>query len=177
MSIIADLNLVFPHGHHAFDVELVLRQALDAPGLEDNNFAALRRAEVVTQPIHEEMIAGPDFHFYNIFALSERLSQMDAGSILQANRSIIRGEQDRVRFFAHYHGLPQIKNEQACWGVDRFQFAVALSHQMDIGDSLEPLSDALHARGDQQGIPPGVHGRVAPGEIRHGSHSEECGLH
>ena len=51
MPVIANLDLVATHGHHALDVELVLRQRLDSPGLEDDDLAPVRSSKVIGYPI------------------------------------------------------------------------------------------------------------------------------
>src|ERR1017187_6277697 len=53
--------------HEAFDVKLVARNAKilpmffrDSRGCEYDDFAALRFAEIVSQPVHKQMVAGAD---------------------------------------------------------------------------------------------------------------------
>ncbi len=73
MPVVTDLNAFAAEGDHALNVELILRQGLNAFGFEHDDLAALWRAEVVRHPVNEEMIAGTNPEFDNILALAEGL--------------------------------------------------------------------------------------------------------
>src|ERR1035441_2227572 len=49
VPIVGELNPVTTAGHHALNVELVLRQALNALCFEHDNLAALRREKVIRE--------------------------------------------------------------------------------------------------------------------------------
>ena len=90
MPVIADLDPFAAHGHHSFDVKLVLRHggqaALripDAFGFKDDDFAALRRAPVVGQPIDKQMVARKQFHFQDVIALMVKMPGLNARVIQQ----------------------------------------------------------------------------------------------
>ena len=74
MPVIAEADPLIAHCHHAFDVELVLRKGGNALGLEDDDLAALRVAEVVTHPVHEEVVAADDLEFEDVVAFAELLA-------------------------------------------------------------------------------------------------------
>src|ERR1039458_725883 len=73
VPIVGELNPVTTAGHHALNVELVLRQALNAFGFEHDNLAALRREKVIRDPVNEEMISGANLKFHDVLALAEGL--------------------------------------------------------------------------------------------------------
>src|ERR1035437_10557336 len=73
VPVVVELNPVATAGHHALNVELVLREVVDAFGLEHDDFAALRRLEVVRDPVNEEMISGANPEFHNVLAFAEGL--------------------------------------------------------------------------------------------------------
>ena len=83
VPVVAELDALAAQGHQAFDVELVLRQAVDAFGFEHDDFAALGRAEVVGQPVNEEMVAGADPEFDDVLALVEDLVGLQPGARFQ----------------------------------------------------------------------------------------------
>ncbi len=84
--------------HHALDIKLILRQPFDALGFKDDDFPALRLAKIVGQPVHEQMVAGADFHFENIVALMINTIgiQKNTGALLKRLFAKIRRKPDRV---------------------------------------------------------------------------------
>src|ERR1035437_694835 len=109
----AELNPVATAGHHAFDVELVLRQVVNAFGFKDDNFAALRRAEVVGDPVNKEMISGANPEFHDVLALAEGLVTVQPGASFQGpggRGTIIRREPDDESLPSDYDLLPDVED-------------------------------------------------------------------
>src|SRR5215510_1208201 len=98
MAVIANLDLFVPHGDHSFNIELVLAQILNAGGGEDNDLAALRCAEIVAYPIDEEVVAGADAQFDNIFTGVKELAAVQTGALLEGLLPIVRRKPDGISF-------------------------------------------------------------------------------
>src|ERR1041384_8606064 len=101
MAVIANLNLLAAHCHHAFDVELVLAKCGNAPGFKDDDLSALGCPEIVSNAVDEKVIASHDFKFDDLLALLEGLADVDAGSLLERRPATIRRGADGVGCGAH----------------------------------------------------------------------------
>ena len=163
------------------DVELVRRQPLDALGLEHDDLASLRRAEIVSEAVDEEVVAGGDSHFDDVLAFMEELAEADAGAVLEARLAIVRGKPKDVGLAAHDEFLPKVENEEANRGGDLIQSPVILGDDVEVGDAGEPLANALPAGRDVElcrGALPGHVGQVAaPGTVGRRGHAVEGWLH
>src|SRR5688572_14536744 len=69
VAIVADLDRFARQADKAFDVELVRWQAGNAAGFKNDNFTTLRFAEVVGEPIDQQMITSDDFYSENVLTL------------------------------------------------------------------------------------------------------------
>ena len=74
MSVITDAHPLPSEGDQAFDIKLILREVLDALGLEDDDFPASWAAKVVAHPIHEEVISVNNLELENILPSMEELT-------------------------------------------------------------------------------------------------------
>src|SRR6266542_70364 len=74
MPIISDSNPLAAQSHQPFDVKLVLRQHVDAFGFENDDFSTLGPPEIIGYAVDEQMVAGEDLQFDNIFAFLESLT-------------------------------------------------------------------------------------------------------
>src|ERR1035438_3859150 len=113
VPVVGELNPVATAGHHAFNVELVLREVVNAFGLEHDDLAALGRMEVIGDPVNKEMISGANLKFHNILALAEGLVAAQPGAPLQGpggRRAIIRRKPDDVGLSSGYDFLPYIED-------------------------------------------------------------------
>src|SRR4051812_22673790 len=82
----------------AFNVELVLRQAVDVFGLEDDDLAAFGLAEIVSHPINEQMVAADNAQLDQVFALFEFARDNTSNPIDKAGaeKEILRRKPDGV---------------------------------------------------------------------------------
>src|SRR5262249_4219522 len=74
MAVVTDLDLFTAHCHHAFDVELVLPQALNPFGFKHNDLATFGGPEIVCNPVHEQVVSSHYLQFHNVFTLAKRLA-------------------------------------------------------------------------------------------------------
>src|SRR6266496_1999705 len=100
VAIPADLDPLTANGDQTFDIELILRQIIDPFGFENNDFTASRWREVISKPIHEEMVSGIYLESHDVLAHVKMLSQLQPGACFKAagrRRTEIGRKPDRVR--------------------------------------------------------------------------------
>src|SRR5688572_25241113 len=68
MPIVANPDDFARQANEPFDIELVRGKAGDGAGFKHHNFTAPERAEIVGEPVDEQMIAAGDFDFEDGFA-------------------------------------------------------------------------------------------------------------
>jgi hypothetical protein len=69
MLIVADTNFIFGHADESFDVELILMRDAENPfGFENDDFTALWMTKVVSEAIDEQVIACDYFEFEDVLA-------------------------------------------------------------------------------------------------------------
>src|SRR5689334_10467693 len=92
----------------------------------------------------------------------KELADVQARTFIQRLLSVIRREPDSVAFATDNHLLPYIENQDAERGFDRFQLAVTLGNQVDVGDTGKPIPNVLPARRDfnllRRWLHPGLNG-------------------
>src|SRR5258706_10882194 len=104
VPVVVDLDAFTAKRDQPFDVILVRRQRVilvaDAPSLENDDIATRRVPEIITHPIHEQMIAGGDLQPDNGIARLDlrRTRDVPAGIdlVAGAGEKIIRREPDGV---------------------------------------------------------------------------------
>src|SRR5258708_30625322 len=115
MPVIANLHPLAAHRHHAFDVELVLAQSLDAFSFKDDDFAALGSEKVVSHSVNEQVVARAHAELQNILTFTERLSYLEARALPQSLLPVVGGKPNGVRLASDHQCLPNIKNENTEW--------------------------------------------------------------
>ena len=128
VAIIPDLHLLPSHRDHSFDIELILPQSPNTPGLEHDNFAPLRRTKVIGHTIDKQVIPRADPELEYILTFAEGLAPQQARALLQALLAIIGGKPDRIGLPSDHERLPNVKDQDAERRIDRFQGTVALGH-------------------------------------------------
>jgi len=172
MAVVADPDVLATESHQAFDVELILRERIDAFGLKDDDFAAFGFAEVVSEPIDKQMVAGDDLELDQVVAFlkfaPERAVTIRESSAL---KQVVGRKPNRVGFLANSKRLFQVKEKKFAWGaVDYFNDAVVFGDFVDIGDAAKPI---LAEGTDRIG-----HGKVRVlGRVRARSDSVQRRLH
>lgn len=149
MLVISDLDLVTADGDQAFNVERILLKIRDSCGFEDDDFAASGLTEVVGHAVDEEMIAGDDFEFKDVFAFLESMSGFDPGMVEHEVIGLNAGagwqiggwEPDIVPVVADSESLFFNERQDLSWGLDGLQFAFFDGCHMVIGGSVEPGID------------------------------------
>src|SRR6266704_5971135 len=117
VTVIADTYLVSAQNHQALDVELVLRQAVNSFGLENDDLAKGRFAEVVSDAIDEEMIAADDLDFDDVFAFFE-FAGIDAAHAvgqIRASEHVFGREPNGVTLVTDHEALAQIEEQKFLW--------------------------------------------------------------
>src|SRR2546425_7008517 len=74
MPIISNANPLAAEGHKAFDIELVLGQHFNAFGFENDDFTTLGPPKIIAHAVDEQMVAGEDLEFEDIFTFLKFLS-------------------------------------------------------------------------------------------------------
>src|SRR3974390_1209900 len=122
MPVFADLNRFTAQTYETFDVKLVRRHVPDQSMLlgdatrrKHDDLPALRLAEIIRQPVHEQMIARADLHLDNLIALPVKMRRIQSRAVSQRIPSRrrfakIRRKPDRVRFAAKLKILPEIED-------------------------------------------------------------------
>src|SRR5664279_2183325 len=106
MPVVADLHVLAGLHHHALDIKLILRESLDALGFKYDNFAALRLAKIVSEPVHEQMVARADpHHFYDVIALVINMAWIEAGTMDEIGFTVVRRKPHRLLHAADGKGL------------------------------------------------------------------------
>src|SRR5208282_2792392 len=92
----------------AFDVKFIRRNVKlftilfgNSLGLEHDDFAALRFAKIVSEPVHEQMVAGAHLHFDDVFALLIDMIRVKTCAPLQRLLAEIRWKPKRLRLAAN----------------------------------------------------------------------------
>lgn len=97
MPVVADLHAFAGLHHHALDVKLILRESLDAFGFKHDDFAALRLAEIVSEPVHEQVVARADLHhFHDVIALVINMAWIEAGAVDEIGFTVVRRKPHRL---------------------------------------------------------------------------------
>src|ERR1035437_2839884 len=98
MPVVADLHAFAGLHHHPLDVKLILRhevvphriQIQDAFGLEHDDFAARRLAEIVSYSIHEQVVARSDAKVRNVVTFMIDVPPLQMRPIYERIRTCIR---------------------------------------------------------------------------------------
>src|SRR5262245_21821977 len=141
MAVIADTDVFAVHGHHAFDVILALLvgpHLFDAAGLKNNYLTALRPAEIVSQPIDEQVVTTEDFQLHNVVAAMKCSGDDSAVRILQSGalQKFVRGEPDFVPLVTGLEILVEIEKQETLRRLDFTHLAVTGRNHMFV---LEPF--------------------------------------
>ena len=94
VPVFADADGLAAQTYETFDVELVLRQVVDALGREHDDLAALGRTEVVGYPVNKEMISLDERHTHGTAGNFKRLNKITADKHRQN-----QGNQNRLNPF------------------------------------------------------------------------------
>src|SRR5437899_2892311 len=106
VAIATDANVLSAEGDEALDVELppiVAQHPLDSSGLEHDDFAAFRPAEVIGQPIHKQVITTVSFQANDVLAFFNKFSRR------KGFPQLVRRKPDGMRFVADFEPLPEIE--------------------------------------------------------------------
>src|SRR6266850_6508314 len=119
MPVVAQFDPLVAEGYQPFDVKLIGWNAKvlavlsrDAFGLENDDLPSFRRPEIVSQPIHKQMIAIAYLHAHHFVALVVMRAHSESRPLLQLRAAVIRRKPNPVRFTANFNGLNDIENQQ-----------------------------------------------------------------
>ena len=110
--------------------------------IENDDFPALWRPEIVGYAIHKKMVASLNTQSDNIFARVIIMAGVQLSANLQGSsgrRPVIRWKPQGVRFAADPEGLFDIENEESEGRLNGIEYAIIVRHDVQIGDALEPL--------------------------------------
>src|SRR5205807_6274792 len=118
MAIRAELNCLPTEAHEAFDIKLVAGDTVrisigfgNAFGLEHNNLATPGRAEIITQAVHEKMVAGDYLQLNDFLAGMNKLLVSHAGAVLQVVCAIVWWKPKCVALVSDPNGLLDVENQ------------------------------------------------------------------
>ena len=167
LIILFDGQSFAAQSHQAFDVKGVLligRQAGNVVGVKHHNFAALRRAEIIRQPVHEQMIARMDAKLYHILALVKNapLEQVEAltvaqgvinpGADFQRLLAVIRRKPNGMPRPGKFDMLVDGKKRRRPGFVNLIHHAISRGNKMNVGNAMKPISNAPQNGWDFNGL-------------------------
>src|SRR5437899_2239405 len=106
VAIVADTHVFSAKGDEALDVKLppiAALHPLDSGRLEHDDFAAFRPAEIIRQPIHEQVITTVSFQANDVLASFNKFSRR------KGFPQLVRRKPDGMRFVADFEPLPEIE--------------------------------------------------------------------
>src|SRR2546430_2120811 len=142
MPVVADLNPFTTQPDKPFNIKLILRQSVYAFGFENDDLAAVGRAEIVCETIHKQMIAADDAHANHLFALMISPSGRQAGPLLERQPAEIRREENPVSFAADFELLVNIENKNLEGRLYWSEISIHFGLHIDIRNALKPLANA-----------------------------------
>ena len=117
----------------------------DSFGFEDDDFTALRLTEVVSEPIHKQMVACADAEIHDFVALVINTVRLPSRARCQTLFAEIRWKPDRVRHVVYPKRLFNVENQKPLWWIDSVNDTIRFGDNMNIRDTFKPLLDALPA--------------------------------
>ena len=166
MAVVADLDFFVRQGDEPFDVKLILRhrihQVVARVGIENplrlehDDFAAFRLAEIVSQPVHEQMIARIHAEFDDVVAFVINVAGVgikpgakhERADALSRRLAEIRRKPNPVFLPAHLDRLPEINDLDADRRIHFFKLSVGFRHDVNVAGSVKSLFDPLPEAGD-----------------------------
>src|SRR5688572_18215741 len=115
VAVVTNANGFAAKGDKSFDVEFIFREPGNAPGFEDDDFAAFGRTEIVGNALDEQVIAGHDLQFDDVLAFVKNPSARVATVVGQAGalEDAIRREPDGVHGVADLKPLAKVEDQYA----------------------------------------------------------------